>query len=224
MTDQGIEKGRQLVQWYAGWAATASAIPLPFVDMAGVMALQVIMVRRLARLHGMAMNPAQARTLLLSALGGAVSPSVTAMGVPSLLKVVPGIGSFLGSMVAPAAAGAATLAVGEFFNRRLLAGNREAAENAVAVNALKDVPPTATPETRRTPPVPDEALPPHDDPVPAASDTGKEDAALPAPGAATVAETSAKPLSGRRRARPLSKSQKATGAPGQPPKGKGSPS
>ncbi|MDB5370191.1 MAG: hypothetical protein JWP20_1749, partial [Roseomonas sp.] len=58
----------------------------------------------------------------------------------------------------------------------------------------------------------------------ATADTGKDDVAPPPPGAATVAETSAKPVSGRRRARQSSKSQKATGVLGQPPKGKGTPS
>lgn len=139
MTDRRVEAGRRIVRWHAGWAAGASIIPLPFADMAGVMAVQVSMVRRLARLHGARMGHARARTLVLSALGGAVSPSVTAMGIPSMLKAVPGIGTVLGGVAAPASAVAATVALGNFFNQRLAEEGRATAP---------EVAPAASPEPR----------------------------------------------------------------------------
>ena len=52
MTERAFQTGQEIVRWSAGYAAGASAIPLPFADIAGVMAVQVTMVRRLARLHG----------------------------------------------------------------------------------------------------------------------------------------------------------------------------
>ena len=118
-----IAAGQRIVRWHAGWAAGASFIPLPFVDMAGVMAVQVSMVRRLAHLHGSRMDGARARTLVLSALGGAASPVVTASGIPSMLKVVPGVGTVLGGIAAPGAAAAATVALGNFFNHRFAEGH-----------------------------------------------------------------------------------------------------
>ena len=135
-----IAAGQRIVRWHAGWAAGASFIPLPFVDMAGVMAVQVSMVRRLAHLHGSRMDGARARTLVLSALGGAASPVVTASGIPSMLKVVPGIGTVFGGIAAPGAAAAATVALGNFFNRRFAEG-----DGPVARERLPAAPATRSP-------------------------------------------------------------------------------
>ena len=118
MTERAFQTGQEIVRWSAGYAAGASAIPLPFADIAGVMAVQVTMVRRLARLHGVSISRAQARTLLVNALGSVVAPGVTAAGIPYALKAVPGIGTVLGGLAAPASAAAVTLALGGLFNRR----------------------------------------------------------------------------------------------------------
>ena len=113
-----LNDGQEIVRWSAGYAAGASIIPLPFLDMASLMAVQVTMVRRLAKLHDVSLDRTDARTLLLNALGSVVPPGVTATGIPLALKAVPGIGIFLGGLVAPASAAAVTLALGAHFNRR----------------------------------------------------------------------------------------------------------
>lgn len=152
-----IAAGQRIVRWHAGWTAGASFIPLPFVDIAGVMAVQVSMVRQLARLHGCTMDGTRPRTLLLSALGGAASPTVTASGIPSMLKLVPGIGTVLAGVAAPCVAVAATVGLGNLFNDcfakardPLPAGASQAAQSP-AIAALAVLPPLSA-EKASSPP------------------------------------------------------------------------
>lgn len=148
---------QRIARWHAGWTAEASFIPLPFVDIAGVMAVQVSMLRQLARLQGCTMDDTRARTLLLSALGGAASPTVTASGILSMLKLVPGIVTVLSGVAAPCVAVAATVGLGKLFNdcfakaRGPLPVGASQAAQSPAIAALAVLPPSSA-EKASSPP------------------------------------------------------------------------
>jgi uncharacterized protein (DUF697 family) len=96
---------------YSTLAATAGAVPLPFVDAVAVSSIQTRMVYELAKLYGQPMTT-QRFGELASSLGlGLLARQATR----SLIKLVPGLGTILGSVAGGALAGASTYALGKAF-------------------------------------------------------------------------------------------------------------
>jgi uncharacterized protein (DUF697 family) len=96
---------------YSSLAATAGALPVPFVDLVVVSAIQTRLVYRLAGLSG---RPLARENLkeLASALGlGLLAREARR----SLIKMIPGLGTILGSVAGGAWAGATTFALGKAF-------------------------------------------------------------------------------------------------------------
>jgi uncharacterized protein (DUF697 family) len=83
-------------------------IPLPFVDFAAVTAIQLEMLQQLAELYGVDYTRSNGKTFV-SALTGT---TIARLGA-SLLKTVPGIGTFVGGASMAITSGASTYAVGQ---------------------------------------------------------------------------------------------------------------
>lgn len=121
------EQSRQLtaqpiVQKYTTAAVLAAVVPLPAVDIAAVTAIQLQLLRSLARLYEVPFSENLGKALVASLLGGLGTVAVGTGVVGSLLKVIPGIGTLLGPLAVPATAGAATCAVGRVFIQHFEAG------------------------------------------------------------------------------------------------------
>jgi uncharacterized protein (DUF697 family) len=105
---------RQALPYILGFsslAATAGAFPIPFVDLVLISGIQTRMVYELAKVYG---QPLARERLaeLASALGlGMLSRQATR----ALIKVIPGLGTVLGSVAGGALAGASTFALGKAF-------------------------------------------------------------------------------------------------------------
>jgi uncharacterized protein (DUF697 family) len=98
---------KRAIPWIAGAAAlsaTAAAVPIPYIDLPAVTALQVGMVRQIAAIYGQNMTMAEA-SKVFSAVGGVV---LTRMVLRELLKLIP----FAGAAASAAAASALTAALG----------------------------------------------------------------------------------------------------------------
>ena len=103
------------------WAMGVGLVPLPIVDVVGVSAIQLKMVRELADHHRVPFSETDARSIIGALVGGI--GSVTAAGVAfSLLKFVPLIGQTAAAVAMPATVGAATYAVGKVFAQHFAAG------------------------------------------------------------------------------------------------------
>jgi uncharacterized protein (DUF697 family) len=96
---------------YSSLAATAGAVPIPFVDMILISAVQTSMLHELARLYG---QPLTAKRLGELA-GGLGLGLLGRQAGRSLVKVIPGLGSVLGSVAGGILAGASTFALGKAF-------------------------------------------------------------------------------------------------------------
>lgn len=96
---------------YSTLAATAGAVPIPFVDLALISSVQTRMVYDLANLYGQPMTAARLGELA-SALGLGL---LSRQAGRSLIKVIPGLGSVLGSVAGGALAAASTYALGKAF-------------------------------------------------------------------------------------------------------------
>jgi uncharacterized protein (DUF697 family) len=103
-----------IVNTYMGWTSGASLLPAPLVDIALVTMIQIKMVADLAKLYNVPFSKNIAKTIIAGLLGSLV-PVGLVRGTSSLLKAVPGIGTALGIISAPAFTSASTYAIGRLF-------------------------------------------------------------------------------------------------------------
>lgn len=116
-------------------SAAAAIIPVPYVDLVAIGAVQVHMVRNLAQIYGI---DAENETLkiAISALLGTLAPAVISGGLfGSALKLVPLGGTVLGSVSLAAFGSAATYAVGKVFVAHFDKGGTLSSFSAEAVEA-----------------------------------------------------------------------------------------
>jgi uncharacterized protein (DUF697 family) len=113
---------RGLVKYYAAWSIGAGIVPVPFVDMLLVMGVQVQMLRKMSDLYGVPFSEHVARNLVGALVGGAGSEVVAGGLVGPVVRLIPGIGPFLGAMTMPAVAAASTYAVGMVFLQHFESG------------------------------------------------------------------------------------------------------
>jgi uncharacterized protein (DUF697 family) len=117
----GDNLAMNIVRRNALWAMGVGLVPLPVVDVLGVSAVQLKMVRELAEHHHLPFSETDARSLITALVGGL--GSVTAAGVAfSLLKFVPIVGQTAAALAMPATVGAATYALGRVFIQHFSTG------------------------------------------------------------------------------------------------------
>lgn len=95
-------------------ATTLGLVPLPVFDLALLVGNQIAMVRGLSQLYDVAFDKLRARAIVMSLVAGS-APVVTVVGLSSGAKLMPGIGSLLGSGSVAVGGGALTYAVGQVF-------------------------------------------------------------------------------------------------------------
>src|SRR6516225_8797236 len=107
----------KLVDRFSLWSGAAGLIPIPLVDMAAVGGVQLQMLRRLSENRGKS---------ILASLAGAVIPAstatTTAVGVGSLVKSLPGVGTAIGALTMPVFSAGATYVIGKVFIQHFASG------------------------------------------------------------------------------------------------------
>lgn len=96
-------------------AAGAGLIPVPLADLAAVTGIQLAMLSELAENYKVSFAKNQVKILVSSLLGSIASREVATIGVSTMLKAIPGVGSILGAVSMPLASGALTYAMGVTF-------------------------------------------------------------------------------------------------------------
>lgn len=114
--------GRRLTNRYMAMAMGAGLIPVPVVDSLALGALQLLLIRDMARLYGAEFSPTRGRVLLATLLGSVGTVSVATGYLVSLVKLVPLVGYSAGAATMPALSGAATFALGRVFQRHFATG------------------------------------------------------------------------------------------------------
>ncbi|HEY1363645.1 MAG TPA: YcjF family protein [Xanthobacteraceae bacterium] len=115
------EIASQMVDRYALWSGAAGLIPLPLVDVATVGGVQIQMLRKLAELYGVSFSEDLGKAVLASLVGSMI-PATSSLGIASVLKVVPLIGTPIAWMTMPALSAGATYAIGKVFIRHFATG------------------------------------------------------------------------------------------------------
>ncbi len=111
LKDVYAQRALPTILGHSTMAGTAGAIPIPFVDLALISAIQTRMLYELARLYG---QPLTVRRLaeITSSLGLGM---LTRQAGRELIKVIPGLGTVIGSVAGSALAAASTYALGQAF-------------------------------------------------------------------------------------------------------------
>lgn len=102
-------------------AMAVALVPVPAFDMAAVMAINLKMLHALGEHYGVPFSENVAKSTVLSLASG-VAPVACIMGLSSVLKLIPGIGTVAGTAGTSVLAGAFTYAVGKVFIQHFESG------------------------------------------------------------------------------------------------------
>ena len=111
-----------VLRQYTLGAMAVGLVPIPVVDLAALVALQLKMLHSLARTYDIEFKTDLGRSAIASLVGGTVSTSLSPTLAASLAKLIPGIGQTLASGSASLLNGAATYAVGKVFIQHFASG------------------------------------------------------------------------------------------------------
>ncbi len=103
-------------------AMGAGLIPLPLVDLAAISAVHYKMLKEISAVYKVEFVENRVKSIVASLLTGVGATSVAAVGVRSLAKLAPGLGSLFGIVTLPVVAGAFTYAVGKVFVQHFESG------------------------------------------------------------------------------------------------------
>jgi uncharacterized protein (DUF697 family) len=105
---------RKIVERHRTYAAVGGLFPLPVVNVAGVTAIIVRMVKQLSDLYGVPFERDRTRSAIIGLIGGAVPTGLGAATASTLAFAVPG-GALVGLAVSAITAGALTRGIGLVF-------------------------------------------------------------------------------------------------------------
>lgn len=111
----------EVIRKHMGFAMVAGAIPFPVVDIAAVTAVQLDMLAKICRIHGVDYSEERGKTLMSSLLAASLGSWAGKLGA-SALKSIPGIGTALGIGSQAVLAGATTYAIGRVFHAHFRKG------------------------------------------------------------------------------------------------------
>jgi uncharacterized protein (DUF697 family) len=95
---------------HALYAAGGGLIPIPIIDFMAVSSIQVDLVQNLCEIYNVNFYKSQGK----SSISALVGTSLASLG-SSLIKAIPGVGSFLGGVSMSILSGATTYAIGQVF-------------------------------------------------------------------------------------------------------------
>ena len=107
-----------IVRNHVIWSMGAGMIPILVADILAVSALQLDMIRQLCRVYDVPFEETQGKALVTSL----TSSALARIGAGSIIKLIPGIGSFIGGATVSLFAGASTYALGEVFKKHFASG------------------------------------------------------------------------------------------------------
>lgn len=116
------KSAQDIIDRYVVIAGGAGAVPLPLIDIAGVIAIQIKMMRELAKIYAVNEEPKFSYRSLALSLMGSAGTTFIAGAATSLLKLVPGINVLVGATAGPLLMGATTYAMGHVFAEHLECG------------------------------------------------------------------------------------------------------
>ena len=126
---------QKIVDRYKVYAALGGLFPMPAINVAGLTAINMRMVKALCDLYGRAFQSGQARAIIVSLVGGSV-PTGIGVATASLMALMMPAGAVIGLAAASASAAAMTRGIGLVFIEHFENGGEPpaAAPSAAAQN------------------------------------------------------------------------------------------
>lgn len=100
------------------WSMGAGFIPVPVADFFAVSAIQLDMVRQLCRVYDIEFKETEGKAIISSI----TSSGLARLAARTVVKFIPGAGSFIGGMAVSVMSGASTYALGQAFRRHFETG------------------------------------------------------------------------------------------------------
>ncbi len=112
LRDAQSKHTESIIRSHALWSMGAGAlIPLPFIDSIGVAAVQLDMVRQMAKVYNVDFEDTKFKAIVSAILGTFLARA----GAKSIIKLIPIAGSYIGGAAMGIMAGASTFTLGELF-------------------------------------------------------------------------------------------------------------
>ncbi len=116
-----LAMANEIVRNRVYWSIGAGLIPIPIFDMGALIAIQLEMLSRLAKLYNQSFRKDIAKNIVVT-LMGSVLPTLAAGPMAGFLKLVPIIGYTTGALSMCILGGASTYAVGKVFTKHFELG------------------------------------------------------------------------------------------------------
>jgi uncharacterized protein (DUF697 family) len=110
-----VEQARAIVRPNVLWAMGAGVIPFPIVDVLGITAVQLKMLKQLGDHYNVPFIEHRAKSIIGALVGGLGTVGAASLTMMSVVKVLPFAGQTLGAVAVPIAGGAITHALGQVF-------------------------------------------------------------------------------------------------------------
>lgn len=117
MSSSKFEQSQGIIQHHVLWSMGAGAIPIPVLDSAAVIMVQLDMLKQLSRVYEVVYDESSGKHLI-SVIAGS---TLTRLGA-SYIKTIPGIGTLLGGVSMVILSGASTYAIGKLFTNHFESG------------------------------------------------------------------------------------------------------
>ena len=112
------EKANKIINKHVLWSMEGGLVPVPWIDVAAVTAIQLDMLKALADLYEMDYSESKGKAFAASLTGS----SVARVGA-SAIKRLPGIGTVIGGVSMSILSGASTYAIGKVGAQKMESGN-----------------------------------------------------------------------------------------------------
>ncbi len=100
-------KASEIIRNHVGFSLGAALVPFPGADLLAVSAVQLNMLRQLAKLYDIGFLDSLGKNVISAVAGGGIAR----LGA-SLIKAIPGVGTIIGELSMPVLSGASTYALG----------------------------------------------------------------------------------------------------------------
>lgn len=128
--EEKASKASEIIKNHVGFSLGAALVPLPGADLLAVSGVQLNMLRQLAKLYNIPFMDSLGKSIISAVVSGGAAR----LGA-SLIKALPGVGTFIGEMTMPVLSGASTYAFGRVVAKHFDGGGT--LENFDVVRAKK---------------------------------------------------------------------------------------
>ncbi len=123
--EERMAEAMSIVRRASAWSAGAGLIPIPLVDISAITAVQVKMIRDLAKLYNVEFTDVRGKAVA-SGIVGSILPYLLTLGssgyLLSLAKGIPIVGQAVAVVAMPGFASASTYAIGKVFTQHFEGG------------------------------------------------------------------------------------------------------